>query len=532
MTSLRDHAGPYRLLEEIGVGGMGEVHLALDAGGRTVAVKVLHPVIARDEVARRRLEREVATMRRVHSPYVAQILDADFAARRPYIVTRYVQGRSLDERVRAGGPLRGGALLRVARGLARAMYAIHEAGVVHRDFKPANVILVEQAPVVIDFGLAHVLDATRLTRTGTAIGTPGYLAPEILDDGPSGPAADVFSWGATVAFAAGGRSPYGAGPAQAVFSRVLRGRHELGGVPGDLRPVVEAALSVDPDDRPGTGEILEELAEIRTRLRRAAESRRPGAHPHTGTRPPQPADPYDDTPPRQPGESRTTNSPDARHLQSDEAASYETDAGTPPPHAGGRAPAPGGAWSDDEALTAPDDELLRDAEAASAVPRPTVAGVLRAILFLALPVGCYTLPVIAVAVTLTACAAAYTWDALAGAYHRMAAVRRGRLARAGAGLAALVTVPAQTVLRLVVLLLALVLGYSGVLGATYWFVAPHGRALALPLGVLAVVAGMVRAWYSSEARAARLCLSVVAAGLLAGAIAGIPYPAWWPLVLS
>jgi hypothetical protein len=150
---------------------------------------------------------------------------------------------------------------------------------------------------------------------------------------------------------------------------------------------------------------------------------------------------------------------------------------------------------------------------------------------LALPVACYTLPVIAVAVTLSVCAAGYTWDALARAWRRMAAVRGGRLARAGAGLAALVTVPAQTVLRLIVLLLALVVGYSGVLGATYWFVAPHARALALPLGTLAVVAGVVRAWYASEGRAAWLALSVVAAGLLAGAIAGIPYPAWWPLVL-
>ncbi|MCW2948860.1 MAG: serine/threonine protein kinase, partial [Actinoallomurus sp.] len=260
MTSLRDCVGPYRLLEEIGVGGMGEVYLALDSGGRALAVKVLHPVIARDAVARRRLEREVTTMRRVQSPYVAEVLDADFAARRPYIVTRYVQGRSLDERVRAGGPLRGPAFPGVARGLARALHAIHTAGIVHRDLKPANVVMVDDHPVVIDFGLAHVLDATRLTRTGTAIGTPGYLAPEILDGARAGPAADVFSWGATVVFAATGRSPYGSGPAQAVFSRVLRGRFELDGVPDDLLPMVEAALDLDPARRPGTGALLETLA--------------------------------------------------------------------------------------------------------------------------------------------------------------------------------------------------------------------------------------------------------------------------------
>src|SRR4051812_6101681 len=129
MTSLRESAGRYRLLEEIGVGGMGEVHLALDPDGRTVAVKLLHPVVARDEVALQRLRREVQTMRLVRSPSVAEVIDAASAARRPYVVTRYVEGRSLGERVREDGPLHGGALVRLARGLARALRAIHEAGI-------------------------------------------------------------------------------------------------------------------------------------------------------------------------------------------------------------------------------------------------------------------------------------------------------------------------------------------------------------------------------------------------------------------
>lgn len=256
---VRERVGPYRLLEEIGVGGMGEVSLALDPRGRTVAVKVLHPAVARDEVSRRRLEREVATMRLVRSPHVAEVLDADFDGRRPYIVTRYVQGRSLTDVVRAQGPLRGAALLRLARGLARALAAIHAAGVVHRDLKPANVILAGDDPIVIDFGLAHVLDATRLTRTGTAIGTPGYLAPEILDGRRAGPMADVFSWAATVVYAATGRSPYGSGPAQAVFSRVLRGRFDLAGVPRSVLPVVRAALALDPDARPPADELVNAL---------------------------------------------------------------------------------------------------------------------------------------------------------------------------------------------------------------------------------------------------------------------------------
>ncbi|MBC6459336.1 serine/threonine-protein kinase [Actinomadura sp. HBU206391] len=257
---VRERVGPYRLLEEIGVGGMGEVSLALDPHGRTVAVKVLHPAVARDEVSRRRLEREVATMRRVRSPHVAEVVGADFTGRRPYIVTRYVEGRSLAEVVRTRGPLRGAALLRLARGLARALAAVHAAGVVHRDLKPANVIVVGDEPVVIDFGLAHVLDATRLTRTGTAIGTPGYLAPEVLDGERAGPKADVFSWAATVVFAATGRSPYGSGPAQAIYSRVLRGRFDLSGVPRVLLPTVRAALALDPGARPVPDELLKGLA--------------------------------------------------------------------------------------------------------------------------------------------------------------------------------------------------------------------------------------------------------------------------------
>jgi predicted Ser/Thr protein kinase len=503
MTSLRDCVGPYRLLEEIGVGGMGEVYLALDPDGRTVAVKVLHPVVARDEVARRRLEREVATMRRVRSPYVAEVLDADFAARRPYVVTRYVQGRSLDEKVRAGGPLRGAALLRVAQGLARALHAIHEAGIVHRDLKPANVISLGENPVVIDFGLAHVLDATRLTRTGTAIGTPGYLAPEILDGDRAGPAADVFSWGATVVFAAAGRSPYGSGPAQAVFSRVLRGRFELDGVPGDLLPLVEAALAIDPARRPGTGDLLENLA-ARARPR-----------PKTAHRPATAA-------PRRPVSARA-GSPDGRVRPPDARPQPVIAGPARPENARAVAESPGG---ERRPVT-----TAVPAGRSGEPPGPRRHAAMQACALLGAPIACYTLPAVAFAVTLSICAAGYTWDALARAWRRMAATRGGGLARAGAGLAALIAVPMQTVVRLAVLLLALLTGYSAVLTATWWYVTPHPRGLALPLGVLAVVAGAVRAWYAAERRAGLLAVSVVAAGLLAAAVAGIPYPAWWPLAL-
>ena len=173
LDALPSKIGPYRLLDKIGEGGMGVVYLARDAESRPVAVKILGPAVAGDPNARRRLLREVETMRRVRSRYVAEILDADVTGDAPYIVTRYVPGRTLEDVVRTDGPLRGQALDRLAGGLAEAIAAIHAAGVVHRDLKPGNVMLVDGPPVVIDFGIAHVPDSTRLTQTGMVMGTPG-----------------------------------------------------------------------------------------------------------------------------------------------------------------------------------------------------------------------------------------------------------------------------------------------------------------------------------------------------------------------
>ncbi|MGH3318992.1 MAG: protein kinase domain-containing protein [Streptosporangiaceae bacterium] len=249
-TVTEEHLGPYRLVSRIGEGGMGVVHLALDAAGRTVAVKVLHPHVAYDETSRARLAREVDTMRRVRSPHVAAVLDADIRGERPYIVTRYVPGRSLDEVVRGEGPLAGSALARLARGLADAIASVHAAGIVHRDLKPSNVLLVEGQPVVIDFGVAQAADATRLTRTGLFIGTPAYLAPEVIDGSALQPAADVHAWGATLAFAATGRSPFGEGPHEAIFYNITQDRADLTGVPEPLAGMVRAALARDPDARP------------------------------------------------------------------------------------------------------------------------------------------------------------------------------------------------------------------------------------------------------------------------------------------
>ena len=250
LESLPRKIGPYRVLEKIGEGGMGVVYLASDAGNRRVAVKVLGPAVAGDPDARLRLAREVETMRRVRSRHVAQVLDADVNGPSPYIVTRYVPGPTLDEAVRRTGPLRGRALLQLAGGLAEALAAIHSTGVVHRDLKPGNVLLDDGQPVVIDFGIAHLPDTTRLTKTGLVMGTPGYLSPEVIEGRPASGATDVHAWGATVAFAATGRPPYGTGDFQTVFFRIIEGRAELAGVPPELLPLVTAALSADPPSRP------------------------------------------------------------------------------------------------------------------------------------------------------------------------------------------------------------------------------------------------------------------------------------------
>ena len=250
LDSLPRKIGPYRLIEKIGEGGMGVVYLGTDSGKRRVAIKVLGPAVASDPNARQRLAREVETMRRIRNRYVAEVLDADVDGPSPYIVTRYVPGRTLEDAVRQDGPLRGTALDCLAEGLAEALAAIHAAGVVHRDLKPGNVMLDGGQPVIIDFGIAHVPAATRLTKTGLVMGTPGYLAPEVIEGASSSGASDVHSWGATVAFAANGRPPFGTGNYKTIFFRVLEGKAEVDGVPPGLLPFVTAALSTDPRSRP------------------------------------------------------------------------------------------------------------------------------------------------------------------------------------------------------------------------------------------------------------------------------------------
>jgi predicted Ser/Thr protein kinase len=251
--------GGYRLLAKIGEGGMGVVHLAQAPDGSRVALKVLRPHVIGDDEARERLAREVASLRRVTSPRIAEVLDADPWGETPYVATRYVPGLSLHQHVRQDGPITGADLTHFAAGLAEALIAVHQVGVLHRDIKPANVLLEGRSPVLIDFGLARLAEDPRLTQTGWLLGTPGYLAPEILYGEEATPASDVHAWAATVVFAATGRPPFGTGPALAIMDRVRRGEHDLSQVPASVLPLVREGLAPEPGDRPSTGEVVAAL---------------------------------------------------------------------------------------------------------------------------------------------------------------------------------------------------------------------------------------------------------------------------------
>lgn len=255
--------GPHRLLGRLGEGGMGTVYLAVTPDDRAVAVKVLRDTpLDGSETARRRFRQELEALRRVRGPHLVELLDADVEADLPYLVTRFVPGTRLDRHVEVHGPLPPEDLRALARGLADALGTLHEAGVVHRDLTPANVLLVDGSPQLIDLGLATATElsaGTALTRTGTVVGTPGYLAPEQVTGTDVTPAVDVHAWGATVAFAGTGRPPYGTGRPEAVLYRIVHEDPDLEGLPVDLRALVEAATDPDPARRPAAGELLAEL---------------------------------------------------------------------------------------------------------------------------------------------------------------------------------------------------------------------------------------------------------------------------------
>ncbi|MGW0708661.1 protein kinase domain-containing protein [Streptomyces sp. NPDC002643] len=253
--------GPYRLLGRLGSGGMGRVYLGRSAGGRTVAVKVVHPHFALDEEFRARFRREVAAARRVGGAWTAPVLDADPEASVPWVATAYAAGPSLAAAVSDGGPLPPHSVRVLGAGLAEALAAVHALGLVHRDVKPSNVLLTVDGPLLIDFGIARATDGTAsITSTGVSIGSPGYMSPEqILGKGVTG-AADLFSLGAVLAYAATGKSPFPGDSSAALLYKVVHEEPRLDGLEGDLRALVERCLSKEAAGRPTPDEAARALA--------------------------------------------------------------------------------------------------------------------------------------------------------------------------------------------------------------------------------------------------------------------------------
>ena len=254
--------GPYRLLGRLGSGGMGRVYLGRSAGGRTVAVKIVHPHFALDEEFRARFRREVEAARRVGGAWTAPVLDADPEAAVPWVATAYAAGPSLSAAVAdSGGPLPAHTVRVLGAGLAEALAAVHELGLVHRDVKPSNVLLTLDGPLLIDFGIARATDGTAsLTSTGVSIGSPGYMSPEqILGKGVTG-AADVFSLGAVLAYAATGEPPFSGDSSAALLYKVVHEEPELDSLDGELRELVAACLAKEPGARPTPAEVARRLA--------------------------------------------------------------------------------------------------------------------------------------------------------------------------------------------------------------------------------------------------------------------------------
>ena len=254
--------GRFKVRGLLGEGGMGRVFLGRSPGGWAVAIKVIHAGLAADPEFRARFAHEVATARAVGGIYTASVVDADTAAEPPWLAVEFVAGPSLSDAVAAGGPLPMPAVFRLGLGLAEALQAIHAAGVVHRDLKPSNVLLAADGPRVIDFGIARAAEHSSLTRTGTVLGSAGFMAPEQITGGATGPAADVFALGAVLTFAATGQGPFGEGRTEALAYRVVFADPALDGVPHPVRAVVARCLAKDPQDRPAPGEVVAALAAI------------------------------------------------------------------------------------------------------------------------------------------------------------------------------------------------------------------------------------------------------------------------------
>ncbi|MFJ3823311.1 protein kinase domain-containing protein [Streptomyces nodosus] len=262
-AELPEYAGHYHLESCLGSGGMGVVHLARSTSGMRLAVKVVHAEFARDPEFRGRFRQEVAAARRVSGAFTASVVDADPEAERPWMATLFIPGPTLSEHVKQNGPLTPGQLRRLMAGLAEALNDIHRVGVVHRDLKPSNVLLAEDGPKVIDFGISRPKDSELRTETGKLIGTPPFMAPEQFQRPREvGPAADVFALGAVLVHAATGRGPFDSDSPYVVAYQVVHDEPDLAGVPENLAPLVLRCLAKEPTDRPTPDELMRELRSV------------------------------------------------------------------------------------------------------------------------------------------------------------------------------------------------------------------------------------------------------------------------------
>ncbi|MYY01057.1 protein kinase [Streptomyces sp. SID4913] len=287
-----ERVGAYAVERELGAGGMGTVYLARSRGGRPVAVKVARPELATDPHFRARFRAEVVAARRVGGFHTAPVVDADPEAESPWLATAYIPGPTLSALLAAEGPMDEKRLRQLGAALAEALAAIHGCGLVHRDLKPGNIIMAADGPRVLDFGIARAMESTRLTSTGMAFGTPGFLAPEqAMGEGVTG-AADVFALGAVLVAAAGG-SAFGGGTPMGLMYRAVHEPADLSSVPSGLRPALLACLAKDPAERPGPEALLDLFAPI------------PGTYAPVDAVPPSPVDavppaPVDAVPPSLP----------------------------------------------------------------------------------------------------------------------------------------------------------------------------------------------------------------------------------------
>ncbi len=278
--------GSFRLHRRLGAGGMGVVYLGSDKKGQRVALKVIRPDLAEDQEFRSRFAREVSAARRIRGGCTARLVAADLEADRPWFATQYVPGPSLHDKVNDEGPVGAAELAAIGAALSEGLVAVHEAGVVHRDLKPSNILLSPKGPRIIDFGIAWATGASTLTHVGTAVGSPGFLAPEQVRGAAVTPATDVFSLGATLAYASTADSPFGHGSSEVMLYRVVHEEPQLHGVADALAPLIRACLAKDPEERPSTLDLSLRLKEIAAReaqgmgdarppVPRAAEADRP-----------------------------------------------------------------------------------------------------------------------------------------------------------------------------------------------------------------------------------------------------------------